>query len=57
MKKRNKDIKQTKTENNIKKKREESNDTLYEYYNHEMDRLWVEEEVKIKQLQRLIRDI
>lgn len=41
----------------IKKKREESNDTLYEYYNHEMDRLWVEEEVKIKQLQRLIRDI
>jgi hypothetical protein len=41
----------------IKKKREEFNDTLYEYYNHEMDRLWVEEEVKIKQLQRLIRDI
>jgi hypothetical protein len=41
----------------IKKTRVENADEPIINYGEEMDRLWVEEEVKIKKLERLIRNV
>ena len=41
----------------IKQRRVENADEPIINYGEEMDRLWVEEEVKIKKLERLIRNV
>jgi hypothetical protein len=41
----------------IKERRVENADEPIINYGEEMDRLWVEEEVKIKKLERLIRNV
>jgi len=41
----------------VKKKRQEKQDDPFDGYDERLDRLWVQEEVKIQALKRLIRDL